>query len=94
MDGVEKSLSQLKEIEISNVQRLDFYVGEDIDILIASLLELDKYIDNVGSALLEETPYSKESHDLKKDSIGFRLFLAPQRLFFVWIIHALSPRLR
>ncbi|HRG76227.1 MAG TPA: hypothetical protein PLX69_16825, partial [Leptospiraceae bacterium] len=67
VDGVEKSLSQLKEIEISNVQRLDFYVGEDIDILIASLLELDKYIDNVGSALFgRDSLTQKESHDLKE----------------------------
>ena len=67
VDGIEKSFSQLKEIEISNVQRLDFYVGEDIDILIASLLELDKYIDNVGSALFgRDSLTQKESHDLKE----------------------------
>jgi hypothetical protein len=51
VDGVEKNFSDLKELEIESVKRLDFYVGEDIDILIASLLELDKYIDNVGNAL-------------------------------------------
>lgn len=59
VDGIEKNPSELKEILVDKVNRLDFYVGEDIDILIASLLELDKYIDNVGNTLLEEIPHTK-----------------------------------
>ncbi|HNI91127.1 MAG TPA: hypothetical protein PKX55_23445, partial [Leptospiraceae bacterium] len=51
VDGKEKAYSELKDIEIEKVSRLDFYIGEDIDILIASLLELDKYIDNIGNTL-------------------------------------------
>ena len=66
VDGVEKNFSDLKELEIESVKRLDFYVGEDIDILIASLLELDKYIDNVGNALFgRDSLTQKETQDLK-----------------------------
>lgn len=67
VDGVEKNFSDLKELEIESVKRLDFYVGEDIDILIASLLELDKYIDNVGNALFgRDSLTPKETQDLKE----------------------------
>lgn len=67
VDGVEKNFSDLKELEIESVKRLDFYVGEDIDILIASLLELDKYIDNVGNALFgRDSLTQKETQDLKE----------------------------
>ena len=67
VDGVEKNYSDLKELEIESVKRLDFYVGEDIDILIASLLELDKYIDNVGNALFgRDSLTQKETQDLKE----------------------------
>ena len=67
VDGVEKNFSDLKELEIESVKRLDFYVGEDIDILIASLLELDKYIVNVGNALFgRDSLTQKETQDLKE----------------------------
>jgi len=67
VDGTEKNISQLKEIPIDSVKRLDFYVGEDIDILIASLLELDKYIDNVGNTLFgRDSLTQNETHNLKE----------------------------
>ncbi|MBK8398517.1 MAG: hypothetical protein IPL26_25145 [Leptospiraceae bacterium] len=67
VDGIEKNPSELKEILVDKVNRLDFYVGEDIDILIASLLELDKYIDNVGNTLFgRDSLTQNESNDLKE----------------------------
>lgn len=67
VDGISKNLSELKYIEISSVERLDFYVGEDIDILIDSLLELDKYIDNVGNILFGRDSLTQgETTDLKE----------------------------
>lgn len=67
VDGTEKTISELKQIPIDSVKRLDFYVGEDIDILIASLLELDKYIDNVGNTLFgRDSLTQNESQDLKE----------------------------
>ena len=67
VDGLEKNPSELNEIQIDSVNRLDFYIGEDIDILIASLLELDKYIDGVGNTLFgRDSLTQNETHDLKE----------------------------
>lgn len=67
VDGLEKNPSELNEIQIDSVKRLDFYIGEDIDILIASLLELDKYIDGVGNTLFgRDSLTQNETHDLKE----------------------------
>lgn len=67
VDGIEKNPSELRDIQIESVKRLDFYVGEDIDILIASLIELDKYIDIIGNTLFgRDSLTQKETHDLKE----------------------------
>lgn len=51
-DGEEYSLQELSKMEIQPSVRLDFYIGERIDVLVSTLLELDNYVDKVGSTLV------------------------------------------
>jgi len=66
VDGKEMQKDELKSILIDSADRLDFYVGENLDVLIAGLIELDKYIDTVGNTLLgRDSLTEKENRDLK-----------------------------
>ncbi len=66
VDGREMQKDELKTISIDSAERLDFYVGENLDVLIAGLIELDKYIDTVGNTLLgRDSLTEKENRDLK-----------------------------
>ena len=66
VDGTEMQQDQLKNIQIDSAERLDFYVGENLDVLISGLIELDKYIDTVGNTLLgRDSLTEKENRDLK-----------------------------
>ncbi len=66
VDGREMQKDELKTISIDSAVRLDFYVGENLDVLIAGLIELDKYIDTVGNTLLgRDSLTEKENRDLK-----------------------------
>lgn len=51
-NGIEYSLDELSQISIQPSIRMDFYVGENIDVLVSALLELDNYIDKIGSTLV------------------------------------------
>jgi hypothetical protein len=66
VDGNEKLESELNHLSINAASRLDFYVGENMDILISSLIELDKYVDVVGNTLFgRDSLTEKENRDLR-----------------------------
>jgi hypothetical protein len=65
-DGSEAEPSELQSIPITDSTRLDFYIGENLDILVATLLELDRYIDVIGSTLFgRDSLTDRENTDLK-----------------------------
>ncbi|MCB1177562.1 MAG: hypothetical protein KDK36_08305, partial [Leptospiraceae bacterium] len=65
-DGNEAEISELSNIPIGDAERLDFYIGENLDILVDTLLELDRYIDVVGNTLFgRDSLTEKETSDLK-----------------------------
>jgi hypothetical protein len=64
-DGEELSRDELLRFGLEQANRMDFYVGENMDVLVSTLLELDKYIDAVGSTLLgRDSLTEKETKDL------------------------------
>ncbi|MCB1141746.1 MAG: hypothetical protein H7A24_12765 [Leptospiraceae bacterium] len=66
VDGKEMLLDELRTLSIEGRERLDFYVGENLDLLVNSLVELDKYLDNIGNTLLgRDSLTEKESKDLQ-----------------------------
>ena len=66
-DGEEYSLNELSQMEIQPSVRLDFYIGERIDVLVSTLLELDNYIDKVGTTLVGRDSLTEvEQRDLKE----------------------------
>lgn len=67
VDGREMERNELNSILIPSTQRLDFYVGENLDVLISGLIELDRYIDTVGNTLIgRDSLTEKEHRDLRE----------------------------
>jgi hypothetical protein len=69
VDGAEMQQDQLNKLEIRSAERLDFYVGENLDVLISGLIELDKYIDTVGNTLLGRDSLTEKEHRDLKDGV-------------------------
>ncbi len=69
VDGAEIQQDQLNHLEIRSAERLDFYVGENLDVLISGLIELDKYIDTVGNTLLGRDSLTEKEHRDLKDGV-------------------------
>lgn len=66
IDGNEKKDEELKNILIQTVSRVDFYMGESLDVVISSLNELDLYVDKIGDTVFgRDSLTSKESNDLE-----------------------------
>ncbi len=65
VDGKELDKSEMNSMEISATERLDFYIGEEMDMLRSSLLEFDRYVDKIGNTILgRDSLTEKESKDL------------------------------
>ncbi len=60
VDHRDVPLSSLKKIGADGVRRLDFYVGDEFDMLLKTLAELDEYVDQVGTILFERQQLSSE----------------------------------
>lgn len=52
-DGEDVPISSLGEIELEAVERLDFYVGDELDMVLATIGELDRYVDQIGATMYE-----------------------------------------
>lgn len=71
VDGEEFTQDTMRDSSISNSSKMEFFVGEELDILISSLHELDSYVDKVGTTLLgRDSLTEKESKELT-DGIGW-----------------------
>ena len=69
IDKNEIPLTKLKEIAIDDVERLDFYIGNELDMLLASVDELDYYLDQVGSTLFEQEELNKKDCENLEEGI-------------------------
>ncbi|MDZ4725408.1 MAG: hypothetical protein SH817_04585 [Leptospira sp.] len=67
VNGAEINRSELQKVELSEAERLDLFVGEELDIIEDSLIELDLYVDKVGSTLVgRDSLTEKETLDLQE----------------------------
>jgi hypothetical protein len=67
LDGQEVNKESLYDISIDDNTRLDFFVGEEYDMLQASLQELDNYVDKVGNTLFgRDSLTEREATDLSE----------------------------
>ncbi|TGL63582.1 hypothetical protein [Leptospira sarikeiensis] len=65
VDGEEFAQSTMRDSSIAKASKMEFFVGEELDILISSLHELDSYVDKVGTTLLgRDSLTEKESKEL------------------------------
>lgn len=66
-DGKDFGLHDMGSLSFQNVERMDFIIGEEIDVVKVSLEELDSYIDNVGNTLLgRDSLTESETRDLQE----------------------------
>ncbi|TGM38000.1 hypothetical protein EHQ92_06370 [Leptospira biflexa] len=67
VNGMERSRSELDHVGIDETERLDLFVGEELDVIEDSLVEVDNYVDKVGSTLVgRDSLTEKEAEDLKE----------------------------
>ncbi|MBL0953712.1 MAG: hypothetical protein IBJ01_02995 [Leptospira sp.] len=67
VNGKELNRSDLDSVGIEDTERLDLYVGEELDVIEDSLVEVDNYVDKVGSTLVgRDSLTEKEAEDLKE----------------------------
>jgi hypothetical protein len=67
VNGSDMPRSEMDQIELGNITKLELIVGEELDIIEDSLIELDHYVDKVGSTLVgRDSLTEKESNDLKE----------------------------
>ncbi|MCB1326458.1 MAG: hypothetical protein H7A21_05940 [Spirochaetales bacterium] len=71
VDSQEVSLSALKELPTSEVQRVDFYVGDELDMVLTTLDELDRYVDQIGSTLFELHQLSESDRTNLSDGMAW-----------------------
>ncbi|TGK01161.1 hypothetical protein EHQ53_09440 [Leptospira langatensis] len=65
VDGEEFQAGTMRDSSIAQANKMEFYVGEELDILISSLHELDSYVDKVGTTLLgRDSLTEKETKEL------------------------------
>jgi len=66
VDSREISVKGLASIPTEAVHRVDFYIGDEIDMVLSTLDELDRYLDQIGSTLFEmENIAANEANNLK-----------------------------
>jgi hypothetical protein len=69
-DGKDFGISEMGEIEYNRFRRLDFIIGEEMDVLISGLEELDRYIDSIGNTLVTRDSLTEnETRDLAEGII-------------------------
>lgn len=69
VDSTDVSLSSLNAIEASGVQRVDFYVGDELDMVLTTVGELDRYVDQIGATLYEIDSVGPEDADNLREGI-------------------------
>lgn len=67
VDREDVSLQHLDAMPVEGVDRIDFYIGDEYDMLISTIDEMDRYVDQIGSTLFELTELrEKEITDLRE----------------------------
>ncbi|MGE8720903.1 hypothetical protein ACO2KH_06180 [Leptospira terpstrae] len=67
VNGKELNRSDLNTVGVEETERLDLFVGEELDVIEDSLWEVDNYVDKVGSTLVgRDSLTEKEADDLKE----------------------------
>lgn len=54
------SVQKLNEISADQVERMDFEVGDEMDMLVSTLTETDRYVEQIGSVLFERETLDAE----------------------------------
>ena len=77
VDSQDVALSGLNDIGMTDVDRVDFYVGDELDMVLTTLGELDRYVDQIGTTLYEcDTIAEKDILNLNEGMQWIRQILA------------------
>lgn len=84
VNGQEINRSEVETWGVEKAERIDLVVGEELDIIEDSLVELDRYVDVVGSTLVgRDSLTEKENSDLKEGIPWIESMLLSTKSFFI-----------
>lgn len=63
VDGKEIDKTRMEKIQVDGAKRLDFFIGEELDMLQSSLYELDQYVDKIGNTILGRDSLTETEHN-------------------------------
>ncbi|MCE9599943.1 MAG: hypothetical protein K8S54_18430 [Spirochaetia bacterium] len=61
------SQEQMANVATTNIQRVDFKVGDEVDMMLDSVAEMDQYVERVGSILFERSHLTPDEIQNLKD---------------------------
>lgn len=69
-DGRDFGIQEMGGLDYANFRRMDFIIGEELDVLVSGLEELDRYVDNIGNTLVGRDSLTEgEARDLAEGMI-------------------------
>ncbi|MCB1172354.1 MAG: hypothetical protein KDK39_02255 [Leptospiraceae bacterium] len=91
VDQNEIAIGELKDLSTSEVERFDFFVGDELDMMLGTLEELDRYVDQIGSTLFEmHTVESKDRENLQEGLQWIRQILESFAIIMKMELSAMS----
>ncbi|WCL48801.1 hypothetical protein [Leptospira sp. GIMC2001] len=91
-DGKDYGTSEMGELGFHDVKRLDFIIGEEIDVLQSSLEELDRYVDSIGSTLIgRDSLTENETRDLSEGIIWIDSILSSAKKLLKLKLNTIRP---
>ncbi len=71
VDQKEVAVRELNGVGMEAVERLDFMIGDEMDMVLATIEELDRYVDQIGSALYGADRISENTIDELDEGISW-----------------------
>ncbi len=69
VDHRDVSVAGLSDVGTEEVERVDFYIGDEMDMVLSTLGEMDRYVDQIGEVLFEQDKLTIDDSVNLKDGV-------------------------
>ncbi|MCC5814924.1 MAG: hypothetical protein JJT78_09225 [Leptospira sp.] len=91
-DGKDFGVQEMGSHSHDKINRMDFIIGEEIDVLISSLEELDRYVDSIGNTLIgRDSLTDSETRDLSEGMIWIDSIITSAKKLLRLKLDAIRP---
>lgn len=91
-DGQDFGVQEMGELDYLEIKRMDFIIGEEMDVLISSLEELDRYVDTIGNTLIgRDSLTESETRDLAEGIIWIDSIVTSAKKLLKLKLDAIRP---